>query len=615
MEGAIDLLQKMFSPSPMDQLTDFPFIIGQRVEGRSNIKGYRGAWFRCEIKDIQLRRDGIWCALQYLDFPDEKVSFTKAYQQGVAEKRRKVLMLRPSFPPVFCKADEAAARKVTGVVAIRTDEWKAGNYVDWWFDGCYWMAKITAVHSRDFVQVELPISPLGEGGEYKASVKDLRPSLNWSVRQQWTVPCDEVGPDHEPFVFLLGLPSRQDSGALQVADCIQKTNPESVFCTNEKREIAAMSHMDPDAPNLVLKGTAIEGTNSGSVADFSTDWKHRRCQTAKQCSWLNCALPESSTPCTSEVNFVVKDGLSNCSGQLREHDVEARNMPRKLEKWIKRNDEKPNLKRKSCLENGNISEAGEVHFQSACDKWFEAGTKLAAWSRNDFSAGSMNKVVGNGNNQFAKDGTDMLVPMEKDSVDLAEKFGNGNTHSLNRCLEEAYIPWKHQTDTNACMFEGEKLKSETTIHCTGMHELQDMNHRDDGCNMVISKRNCPSAYTVAWGSSCDIHEQSDVALFEQTIHSLSQEGKCVNLEEGSIGSQAVALEELVSRVIWLKGVLQFGLKGWSHERSKKKWILCETECTDVVLQHKNASQQENRGSEGEENSEKAMQHVIDELQL
>lgn len=43
-----------------------------------------------------------------------------------------------------------------------------------------------------FLQIELLKPPVGEGGTYEAFYKDLRPLLDWSPEQGWTVPNSEV---------------------------------------------------------------------------------------------------------------------------------------------------------------------------------------------------------------------------------------------------------------------------------------------------------------------------------------------------------------------------------------------------------------------------------------
>jgi hypothetical protein len=42
------------------------------------------------------------------------------------------------------------------------------------------------------IQVSLLEPPLGEGGSYSAKFKDLRPALDWSIIEGWTVPRSQV---------------------------------------------------------------------------------------------------------------------------------------------------------------------------------------------------------------------------------------------------------------------------------------------------------------------------------------------------------------------------------------------------------------------------------------
>ncbi|XP_043692590.1 uncharacterized protein LOC122643026 [Telopea speciosissima] len=169
------------------------FKVGQQAEAKSFLSGYRGAWFRCKIMDTGWRKGQLSYALDFFDFPDEKTTWTKLYQKPSTDKsnsreRKLELVVRPSFPPIYRESQIPDASALSGVVVIIANVWKVGDLVDWWTDGCYWSARITRVLGNDKVQVELPKPPLGEGKTYEAFCKDLRPSLNWSPEQGWTVP-------------------------------------------------------------------------------------------------------------------------------------------------------------------------------------------------------------------------------------------------------------------------------------------------------------------------------------------------------------------------------------------------------------------------------------------
>ncbi|XP_028055205.1 uncharacterized protein LOC114259392 isoform X5 [Camellia sinensis] len=71
--------------------------------------------------------------------------------------------------------------------------WKVGDLVDWFTDGCYWSGRVTQILDNDKVEIELPPPPVGEGKAYKVFCKDLRPSLDWSPEEGWSVPTSKEG--------------------------------------------------------------------------------------------------------------------------------------------------------------------------------------------------------------------------------------------------------------------------------------------------------------------------------------------------------------------------------------------------------------------------------------
>ncbi|KAL5995167.1 hypothetical protein ACLOJK_025225 [Asimina triloba] len=99
------------------------------------------------------------------------------------------LMVRPRFPPCYKESQMPDTRTASEVVVIANDLWKPGDLVDWWSDGCFWSGRVTKLLGKDKVQIQLPEPPIGEGRSYEALRKDLRPSLNWSPENGWTVPA------------------------------------------------------------------------------------------------------------------------------------------------------------------------------------------------------------------------------------------------------------------------------------------------------------------------------------------------------------------------------------------------------------------------------------------
>ncbi|KAK9182799.1 hypothetical protein WN944_025945 [Citrus x changshan-huyou] len=180
-----------------------PFKVGQLTESRSFVPGFRSSWFRCKIRNISVRHKEVMHALEYLDFPDEKIRWTKLYQKPVGGSRSKEMkrqiMVRPSFPPIFCESQMPDVNNITEVVVIVNDVWKVGDLVDWWTDNCYWTGRLTEILGDGKARIELLPPPVGEGLSYEVFLKDLRPTLEWSLDNGWTVPTSIM------ILFLCGL--------------------------------------------------------------------------------------------------------------------------------------------------------------------------------------------------------------------------------------------------------------------------------------------------------------------------------------------------------------------------------------------------------------------------
>ncbi|MCL7038509.1 hypothetical protein MKW94_022173 [Papaver nudicaule] len=181
----------------MKFVDNLPFEVGQLVESKSFLEGYRGAWFRCKIKDHKKRCGEHSVALEYSDFPDEKITWINLYRLSPAERnlvsKRKYLMLRPSYPQIYHQNQIPDAGDISEIIAIVDGTWKVGDMVDWFKDDCYWSACITNVQDEENIQIQIPEHPVGEGGSYAVRSKDLRPSLNWTPELGWTVPISEIG--------------------------------------------------------------------------------------------------------------------------------------------------------------------------------------------------------------------------------------------------------------------------------------------------------------------------------------------------------------------------------------------------------------------------------------
>ncbi|KAH0937851.1 hypothetical protein HID58_005312 [Brassica napus] len=161
--------------------TNLPFKDGQTVEVRSFEHGYRGAWFRCKIVRIYIVEEKLYYSLKYLDYEKEKIHEQQVFQR-FEDEEKEWIMVRPSYPSVHkIEADQKPLDVARG-------SWKVGDLVDWHKDDCYWSGTVVALKKNEPLQVELYPPPRGEGATYNALRKDLRPSLEWSLEDGWTLP-------------------------------------------------------------------------------------------------------------------------------------------------------------------------------------------------------------------------------------------------------------------------------------------------------------------------------------------------------------------------------------------------------------------------------------------
>ncbi|GAB4843221.1 hypothetical protein Ancab_013188 [Ancistrocladus abbreviatus] len=177
----------------MPKQLSLPFTVGQLAEARSFLPGYRSAWFRCKIKEITQRGGQTAHALEYYDFPDEKIKWTRVYQippkgnNKTGEKRE--LMVRPHYPRIYTESEMPDVNTLSEVIVVTDRVWKVGDLVDWFTDGCFWSGRVTDIINENMVKVELPPPPIGEGSSYEVLYKDLRPSLDWSPEFGWRMPA------------------------------------------------------------------------------------------------------------------------------------------------------------------------------------------------------------------------------------------------------------------------------------------------------------------------------------------------------------------------------------------------------------------------------------------
>ncbi|CAA2988627.1 Hypothetical predicted protein [Olea europaea subsp. europaea] len=109
--------------------------------------------------------------------------------RGIEKKKQRMLMIRPSYPPMYHENEVPCLSDISEVAVIVNDAWKVGDLVEWWTNDCYWSGRIKQLVGDDKAMIEFPKPPLGEGTpDEKASLKDLRPSLDWSPEYGWILP-------------------------------------------------------------------------------------------------------------------------------------------------------------------------------------------------------------------------------------------------------------------------------------------------------------------------------------------------------------------------------------------------------------------------------------------
>ncbi|KAL0710356.1 hypothetical protein Bca4012_017334 [Brassica carinata] len=170
--------------------TSLPFKVGETIEVRSFEGGYRGAWFRCKILNIYTKEGKLFYSLKYLDYDEEEIHQTQVYQR-FEDEEKEWLMVRPSYPPYYQEREVRKIEADQAPLVVVHSSWKVGDLVDWWKDDCFWCATVLAAKIKEPLQIELFPPPLGEGEIYSALRKDVRPSLNWSPEDGWTVPSTD----------------------------------------------------------------------------------------------------------------------------------------------------------------------------------------------------------------------------------------------------------------------------------------------------------------------------------------------------------------------------------------------------------------------------------------
>uniref|UniRef100_A0A7N0T7A1 Agenet domain-containing protein n=2 Tax=Kalanchoe fedtschenkoi TaxID=63787 RepID=A0A7N0T7A1_KALFE len=234
---------------------NLPFEVGQMVEARSFLSGYRGSWFRCKVQEISSKKGFIGCILEYIDFPDESIKWTKLYQKPPISKSRmkgvnRELVVRPCYPPIYREDEFHDSRKILEAAVIVGNDWMVGDFVDWWSDDVYWCGEVIQVLGGDKAKIKLPDPPDGEGLTYEVHFKDLRPTLFWSPNQGWTVPINQVGGSCHYCARLIQPSVRGEKSTLEGKNDAQMSTYASVSSLASPSSLPPLhtSHCNPANP-------------------------------------------------------------------------------------------------------------------------------------------------------------------------------------------------------------------------------------------------------------------------------------------------------------------------------------------------------------------------------
>lgn len=244
-----------------------PFKTGQLAESKSFDEGFRGAWFRCKIKQAWSLKGVLGHRLEYFDYPDEKIKWVRLFNRSPYQKQefglhdKMELMLRPSYPPVYRASELPDKLPESDVLVIVNDTWQVGDLIDWWYDGCFWSGRITQILGNDEVQIKLLDPPIGEGLSYRALCKDLRPSLNWSLKDGWMVPLSGEHGNNWFCARLHWLHEEGISGAQRNSLCTtERKNDETKVPANNRMTEASIFDSDVAARMSAWRSSTLESS-------------------------------------------------------------------------------------------------------------------------------------------------------------------------------------------------------------------------------------------------------------------------------------------------------------------------------------------------------------------
>lgn len=540
----------------MDMLQRIPFEKGQEAESKSHLVGFRGAWFRCKVKDVKIRNGEYWCYLEYFDFPDEKVKWTKVYQKDPGgkssqqQKKKNELMLRPRFPRFTREYEIADLQNHSELAVIVNNEWEVGNLVDWWFDGCFWSGRIGAILDNNKVQVDLPKPPIGEGLSYQADRKDLRPTLLWSIESGWSVPLCENKEYFRPCVHV-SIPLKIDTGrSLHVNIPVEDPPAERLEeLKHQHGEELKKLHSNPNyddklLDNIQRKEVSYRFDQLSGIHNNRSDYVQLLCEI------------DGGKQCTSDA------GVNLRVGRIENHPEVTVNSEQ-----ISRNDlhSHCNVARDEPKEVGvySLSHSPGVSNQEC----YPVGAKLgldASLSHIDITQNNCHQSITNDSVSETDGNTFLLSTYKKERarviLEKAKSFHHGKGCLKRKCPSE---------DNNHLL----------SVDCpagrsSNKHVKSSIGIRSNIYVSSSSLQRHPSPDAIQDFCSTDMRKLEDSPIGKIELpadRSLSTDQFLLHLERNEnrrrtlcmdvdMESSIMALEELVNKVKWLRRLVQFGFK-------------------------------------------------------
>ncbi|KAF3785170.1 hypothetical protein EJ110_NYTH28759 [Nymphaea thermarum] len=506
------------------------------------------------IKDSGVRQGHASYAMEYFDFPDEKVGWMRLYEKphiakGGLQQNKLQLMIRPCFPKSYLESEAPNLDNISEVVVVYRDTWKVGDHVDWWYEGCYWTAQITDLIGSDKVQVALLEPPLGEGGSYEALCKDLRPSLDWSPDDGWTVPKAKEENEATAPCALLVIPFKKDSKdasnnmlQIQGVDGLEEDEKKKQSCTmNMTVSLSPSAKIGPLHQMLQDNLRKVEPLEQASYTKENVEEKlpGKEGAQARFKDGVDGLEEDEKKKQTCTMNMTVSLSPSAKIGPL--HQMLQDNL-RKVEPLEQASYTKENVEEKLLGKEGAQArfKDGKIGHDVAIPT---AGQKMEiiGYTKENVEEKLLGKEGAQARFKDGKIGHDVAIPTAGQKMEIIDhdKLILPKKRVRNGISE---IPQDHTTS-----------KSSVIVGHPILHEER----RE--ANDVPEKGSCTK-------NNSDFKDLSNRSTIWRT------EELNLTIYPDTVESSMLAIEELINKIKWVNEVLQFGMEKASSKKASWQFL-------------------------------------------